>query len=198
MKLMSVLEKYNLVEKTDNEVLPEDITTAPISVATEEQPAPTMPSPLPEPEEKVVVQAPRYTANLSLEEIYSHYHLSAASSTDTIFMLEGLLAALPESLTEEVLKDTVKNIITVSHLNLEGLLKDGEERLQALHALIKDYTAYTREEIATYREQIAELTASINQLQEKIKGKELLLKGQDTIIQEETARIEKIVSFFKK
>ncbi len=211
VKLMSVLEKYNLVEKTEDEVLtgnhPTDAPSTPkekvVSANQGEAPQskePAMPSAEVTLKEEVSTSSPtaKYTTKLTLEEIYGRYDLTIHSSTDTVFMLEDLLSALPDSLTEEVLKHTVKNIIQVSRLNLEALLQDGEKRINALHELMKDYTTCTSKEIANYRATIAELTASIHQLQEKIKAKEVLLKSQDELVQNETDRIEKIVGFFKK
>lgn len=205
VKLMSVLEKYNLVEKTHENT---EITEVPSmkdesvkkNVEKEIEIEPTSISNQPivnTTDVNTIKQNNKYEKTLALEEIYHMYAFNKKSNKDTIFMLENLIQALPSNLSTDVLKSTIKNIITVSQIDLNSLLKDGEGRLKILVELMNDYYTQTNNEIAKCRAEISRLSSLISDLQDSIKQKEARLKEQSTIVQTETERIEHVIDFFR-
>lgn len=212
-KLMSFLEKYNFVEKVDNDILETNTansqnTDTPISASdlTEQElfveeniiPKPTIEikEPLIKKEEYTPKQnKTKYNKKIAVSEIYSLYNLNY-SPVDTVFMLENLINALPQNLPDEVMKQTVKNIIVASNINLSGLLTDGEQRLKVLVELMNDYYTQTNNEISQYKAEIAKLSSLINNYQDQIKSRENMLQDQLKTVKDESLRIENIMKFF--
>lgn len=212
-KLISFLEKYNLVEKVDNVILETDTvsrqkTETPKSVSdlTEQEiytaenitpkPIVKIDEPLIKKEEYTPKQNnAKYNKKMTVNEIYSLYNLHN-SPVDTVFMLENLINALPQNLPDEVMKQTIKNIIVASNINLSGLLSDGEQRLKVLVELMNDYYTQTNNEISQYKAEIAKLSSLINNYQDQIKTKETMLQDQLKTVKDESLRLENIMKFF--
>lgn len=211
-KLISFLEKHNLVEKIDNQTLSNEssqkILNEPTKIDLEE----TLSSPVVEDikqsssikplsptigkeEYSLLNKKSKYDKQLDINDIYSLYNLDI-NTPNTVFMLENLINALPQNLPEEVMKQTIRNIIVASNINLTALLSDGEHRLKALVELMNDYYIQTNNEISECKAEIAKLSTLINSYQERIKAKELLLQEQSNIVKSESQRIENITNFF--
>jgi len=212
-KLMSFLEKYNLVEKVDNDILETDTINIQDTDTLKSASDPTeqelfveeniIPKPIVKIEEPLIKKEEytpkqnkaKYNKKMAVNEIYSLYNLNN-SPVDTVFMLENLINALPQNLPDEVMKQTIKNIIVASNINLSGLLTDGEQRLKVLVELMNDYYTQTNNEISQYKAEIAKLSSLINNYQDQIKSRETMLQDQLKTVKDESLRIENIMKFF--
>lgn len=225
-KMTSLLEKYKLIEKEEesasadsshtNEISQEepitnlDASILPSDVDSTSSKTPTISS---IPEETVTESTSEYITSdslpkqetispinynqlLSIDQVYKHLQLNQAAITDTVFLLENLIKALPAELPEFVKKTTVNNIIEASAMNLSKLLEDGRVRAQSLQQFSTNYTQTHSEEIATLKVEIARLSAIIADYHQQIKNKETLIAEETNLIQTEQHRIQSILEFF--
>ena len=142
------------------------------------------------------IASPPYDKLLNLDEIYKELHLDQIATTDTVFLLENLIKALPEELPEFVKKTTVNNIIQASAMNLPKLLEDGNARLKSLKQFSIDYTHANSEEISALKSEITRLSAIVADYHQQIKHKETLISDETNLIQTEQNRIQAILEFF--
>lgn len=200
-KILSVLEKYKLIEKEDIKMSPSENSAQNASGITE----------LDIKEEETVVSTRSkgnssdptptsaiYNKNISLEEIYAMYHLNNCAATETVYVLENLMNALPSELPEYVKKTTLNNILIASSMNLQQLLTDGTTRYNHLNEFANNYTSQNENDITTLKQEIDKLTATMNDYHQQIKNKELLVKEQMSLIKLEEERLQNILSFFDK
>lgn len=202
-KITSILEKYNLIENVDkknsNDMTPEnenaeDIVEVFKNVNKEEIKVSEPFIKEDHTSEQIKIE---YDRKMMADEIYSYYGLES-NSTSTVFMLESLINALPQNLPQDVIKQTITNIINASDINLGKLLSDGEKRLKILVKLMDDYYNKTNNAVAEYKAEIAKLSGLINYYQEQIKVKETMLEEQSYIVKYETQKIDNIIDFFRK
>ena len=217
-KIMSVLEKYNLIEKesnteekqaspailedTDKSTL-EDTSTSSLENFEEADASTTLSTQeetttMNESNSTSESQTIDYARNFSLDEIYDLHHLNSVPNTQTVFVLENLLNALPAELTEYVKKTTLNNILIASAMDTDALLKDGETRIDYLNQFISNYTSQTTADISNLKTEIEKLSQIIEKYQKQIKQKEVMLQEQTSLVKVEEERIQNIVNFFKE
>lgn len=233
-KMMSILEKYKLVEKNESDsssaessvdentpvtstenITPfpgvnlEDPVTSSVESTTEEQimpkhtqsetsnQTPKTTSPI-EISQEVVEESTLYDRKISIEDVYSHYNLGEVAPTETVFLLENLINALPTELPEFVKKTTLDNIAKASAIDVEKLLSDGERRNSHLNHFINDFTTSNLSDIANLKQEIEKLSALMAEYHQQIKYKELLIQEETDLINSESNRINVILEFFKK
>lgn len=226
-KMMSLLEKYKLVEKDDttenldtqvsqsemDEVNSHNILEAEDNVqvngtqlqetdalVTDESSltSSTHISIETTPSEETPSQTSEFYHELqNIDDIYRSYDLNDIPITQTAYHLENLIHALPNELPEYVKKTTVSNIITASAIDMQTLLNDGMTRYNSLNAFLETFTAVNMEEIATLKQEIEKLSAIIAGYHQEIKLKETLIQKEATIIETEEARLNSILTFFK-
>lgn len=208
-KIMSVLEKYKLIEKEGEQVpADEQKESLPYEEIHREEKVFEMPK---EEVGKVVVPVSEnikttesnnieksYNKTLTLDEIYDMHNLGDVAITNTVFVLEGFIKALPEELPEFVKKTTVNNILTASAMDLEKLIGDGNKRTTYLKNFINDYETKVTQDINGLKEEIAKLSAIISDYHQQIKHKEMLLQEQSNLVKNEEARLGSILEFFNK
>lgn len=211
-KVTSMLEKLNLIEKVDKSGLKDTIVyednnelsellNSDESTHAEENNESDMT--IEEPQSAQQYETYEIENNIDCEkkmpanEIYSFYGLEN-SNINTIFMLENLIKALPQDLPQEVIRQSVSNIITASNIDLGKLISDGKERLNALDELMENYNNEISNSINEYRNEIDRYTQLIKDAQAKIKHKEEVLEEQGNIVKYETQKIEGIIDFFEK
>ncbi|MGL4799776.1 MAG: hypothetical protein ACRCWY_10350 [Cellulosilyticaceae bacterium] len=216
-KWMSVLEKYNIIEKQEEarnqadtdqvdegeaETIAEEIKPIKIEEVrdveevTEEK---RTEDGLAVEEEKNLEEKGNvvmYDRRFSLEEIYHLKGLKMEPQTETVFVLENLIQALPAELPEYVKKQTVDNIIVASAMNLEKLLADGEARQVCLKHFTEEYSTQTIKDIEALTAEIAKLSAIIKEYQEQIKNKESMLQEQSNLMKKEEQHLAHILEFF--
>jgi hypothetical protein len=212
-KIMSILEKCNLVEKVnkekpentylneenDNKVsevvnVENDIINSGASYHKEEVKELEFVS-----GEKTssVGTDIEYEKKMMIDEIYSLFGLKN-SNINTVFMLQNLINALPQNLPKDVVKQSVVNIINASNIDLNELLSDGEQRLEVLVKVMEGYYNQSNKCIVQYKEEIAKLSNLINNCKEQIKIKESMLEEQIKLIKYEAQKIDDIIDFFPK
>lgn len=209
-KMMSILEKYKFVEKetslindeissssTSEEALEiisetEDTATIKIQELTEEPP--TMSNPI---FTEDLQTATTYDHRLSIEEIYGTYHLDTTAITDSVYLLENLIHALPEELPDFVKKTTVNNIVQASAMDIDKLLKDGYTRAAKLKEFIEGYTTAHLNDIEELKQEIDHLNTMIAQCHQQVRAKEKLIQEENTLVEKEETRIHTILNFFK-
>lgn len=203
-KIMSIFEKLNLVEKTNQEKI-DIFYTDDVNVQEEIEP-----KNIEEDNKKV---EPQYSEShnedkktsdkvdfkqnnkLTLQEIYSSYGIEN-NNVNTIFMLGNFINALPENLPSEVRKKSIISIVASSDADLMKLLGDGEKRLDILNQFSNDYHDSTINTIEEYKKEITELKKLISNYEEQIRINQTLLKEQNNIIKYETDKIKSIINFF--
>ncbi|MBZ9685283.1 hypothetical protein G9F72_002825 [Clostridium estertheticum] len=211
-KIMSILEKYNLVEKgiiekpqnTDSnwenniqlsEVLNNENNILEIEAIDLKEEFKLL-EPVIKEKSKVETNT-AYEKKMMINEIYSLYELEN-SDINTVFMLQNFINALPQNLPKDVIKESVINIINASKVDLNHLLSDGEQRLEVLGKVMDGYYNQTNKRISEYKEEIAKLLSLINDSQEQIKIKESVLEEQIYLIKSESLKIDGIINFFAK
>lgn len=220
-KIMSILEKYNLVEKgskdkSEHIILNEDTNNKlsennynelneklndvsnifEIKTSESDGKIKISESVIKE-THSLVASDIEYENKMPLNEIYSLYKLKD-SSINTVFMLQNLINALPQDLPKDVIKQSVINIINASNIDLNELISDGEERQSVLLKVMDGYNSQINKRIDEYKEEIAKLSKLISNCQEEIKTKENMLEEQTHIIKYETQKIDSIIDFFRK
>jgi hypothetical protein len=202
-KILSVLEKYKLIEK-ETETMPSSdlqeqetaiFTTTPV---TDEYAEETAVSDLENDTLDSYNSLQKFNRNMSLEEIYALNASNNYAITDTVFLLENLINALPDELPEYVKKTTLNNILVASSMNLEKLLTDGTTRYNHLNKFASDYTAQNASDITSLKQEIDKLSALISDYHQQIKHKESMVERQLSLIKLEEERLQNILTFFEK
>jgi len=212
-KIMSILEKCNLVEKVNKEKLENTNLNEENNIKISEKLNDESTNIKVEASDyKEEIKAPKsvikekastmqdnieYEKKMMIDEIYSLYGLEN-SSVNTVFMLQNLINALPQNLPKDIVKQSVINIINASNIDLNELLSDGEQRLEVLVKVMDDFYNQTNKRIAEYKEEIAKLSNLISERQEQIKIKEGMLEEQIYLIKYEAQKIDDIIDFFPK
>jgi hypothetical protein len=194
-KIMSVLEKLNLVEK-DN---PEKTNTSDNDCvyAQEELESKNIDEDNEGKNEDIKFSKKphiKQNSKFTIQDIYTSNGIEN-SDINTVFMLENFINALPDSLPAEVRKKSVISIVTSSNTNLNELIGDGVKRLDILKQFSSDYYNSTINTIEEHKQKIAELRNQINNYEDKIQFNETLLKEQSNMIMYEADKILSIINF---
>lgn len=212
-KIMSVFEKLNLLEKTDEETnsnsegdnvnVQEEIESKSIEDGHNENKLKYSETNADgqhiensnSQNENFEKKDFKKNTKVTIEEIYSSANIEN-SNVNTIFMLGNFINALPESLPYEVRKKSLISIINSSNTDLKKLLSDGARRLDVLYQFSNDFGESTTDIIEEYKQKIAELKKQISDYEEQISVNENLLKEQNNMIKYETEKINNIIDFF--
>jgi hypothetical protein len=194
-KIMSVLEKLNLVEKDNSEktntsdndcvYVQEELESKNIdenNVGENED--------IKFSEKAHIKQNSKFT----IQDIYTSNGIEN-SDINTVFMLENFINALPDSLPNEVRKKSVISIVASSNTNLNELIGDGVKRLDMLKQFSSDYYNSTINTIEEHKKNIAKLRNQINNYEDQIRFNETLLKEQSNMIMYEADKILSIINF---
>lgn len=205
-KIISVLEKLNLVEKTNQEApyisdtngtgAQEKIEAKDI-IKDEVQVSPQYSETHDEKKEIINQVEIKKNSKLTVQEIYSLYGIEN-TNVNTVFMLGDFINALPESLPVEVRRKSIVSIINSSNMNLDKLLSDGKKRLEVLDNFSGKYYSSTIDTTEEYKKKIEELRKLIGTYEEQIRINETLLKEQSNIVKYESDKINNIIGFFNK
>ncbi|OON98364.1 MAG: hypothetical protein ATN35_05340 [Epulopiscium sp. Nele67-Bin004] len=205
-KLMSVLEKYSIIEKsptTEKSAKPEKPDQIEV-IVVDKQPTPNVEHSANEFANKTIGDSMNNNSlntdlvALTIDELYTQYNLMQEPVQQTVFFLENLMQALPNELPEFVKKSTLSNILLASAVDLDSLVNDGEQRQQVLQQYIEGYENTLGAEIDDLYNQISKYNEMIAQCQNAIKSKQEVLKEQSKTIDTETQRISNIIEFCKQ
>lgn len=131
---------------------------------------------------------------LSIQGVYNKFNL-VAEGTNTIFIIDNFFKALPDYLPEDVKRQSVLNIISSSGMNIEGLLKDGSERLSVLKSYGQNFSENTERVVAEYENEIRILTEKISSYKSFIADRKKLQEEQTATLEYETQKIQNIIHF---
>ena len=201
-KLISVLEKLNVVERVQEEKPSNDINDKkkddtlnqnlkpPVSLE------PTNKSSSNVSTTKISVENNTPDKSLDIAEIYSLFGMDP-SSTNNIFMLGKFINAIPESLPQDVRKESVMNILIAANSNFNNLIEDGEARLNTLNEFTQKFHETVNSKIDEYNIEISKLKSLISDYESKIENKKSMLSKQDSTVKYELQKINSIINFFK-
>lgn len=204
-KLISVLEKLNVVEKVQQEVSnnnfinennikkesssQEDLKAS----VTKHQDTKVLNNSTPP---KTNLEKNIIDKSLDISEIYSLFGVDT-NKINTIFMLGQFINAIPESLPHDIRKESVMNILTAANSNFTDLIKDGEIRLNTLNEFTEKFHDTVNSKIDEYNLEISKLKSLISDYEIKIENKKNMLSKQDSIVKYELQKINSIINFFK-
>lgn len=194
-KIMSVLEKLNLVEK-DN---PEKINTSDNDCVyvQEELESKNIDEDNEGENEDIKFSEKAHinqNSKFTIQDIYTSNGIEN-SDINTVFMLENFINALPDSLPYEVRKKSVISIVASSNTNLNELIGDGVKRLDTLKQFSSDYYNSTINTIEEHKKNITKLRNQIKNYEDQIQFSETLLKEQSNMIMYEADKILSIINF---
>lgn len=198
-KLMSVFEKFNLVEKLEDETTTENSEESKEYMNNEQNvdlSAVELAIPAKDNNQNVKKINTDSEKNISIEDIYKKFGMNG-NGVNTIFMLEKFINALPDKLPLDIKKDSVINILDASNTDLNMLINDGEKRLDILTNFAKDFSQSTSQAIERCKDEIVKLNSLIKDYEEQIYLKESMLLEQNNDIKAETEKIQNTISFFK-
>lgn len=204
-KLISVLEKLNVVEKVQQEVSNNDSTNknnikketssvedSKVSISKQQETKVfTTPTP-----PKNNLKNGTIDKSLDISEIYTLFGIDS-NKTNTIFMLGQFINAIPESLPHDIRKESVMNILTAAKSNFTDFIKDGEIRLNTLNDFTEKFHDTVNSKIDEYNMEISKLKSLISDYEIKIENKKNMLSKQDSTVKYELQKINSIINFFK-
>lgn len=213
-KVMSVLEKLNLVEKVNaNEVGRANPESTSNNTVQEEKETSEEKKDYKEERKKQEPDLNNYSTDtagskeqnntknyvevMDIDKVYSTFSLEN-SNINTIFMLGNFINALPDDLPHDIKKQSILNIVSASNINVDNLLADGEKRLEVLNKFVNDYSKSVNDEIIRYNSEIIKLTNLVNIYKTQIEDIEKLLAEQKNLIKFESRKISGIIDFFNK
>jgi len=149
-------------------------------------------------EEKLDYLIGAYEKNklMTIDEIYRNARLQTDIKR-TIFMADTYLKALPENLPIDIKRQSVLDIMEVSNISKEDLLKDAYQRIDSLNTVLEE-TVQTSDEIMKRHEtNIRELEKRIEDLKGIVQDRVKFQEDQNTMIEYEIQKIINIVEFIK-
>lgn len=202
-KLISVLEKLNVVEKVQQEVSNNDSTNK-NNIKKEASPKEDLKVSVSKQQETKVLTTPpknnfensTIDKSLDISEIYALFGMDS-NKTNNIFMLGQFINAIPESLPHDIRKESVMNILTAAKSNFTDFIKDGEIRLNTLNDFTEKFHHTVNSKIDEYNMEISKLKSLISDYEIKIENKKNMLSKQDSTVKYELQKINSIINFFK-
>ena len=135
-----------------------------------------------------------YQEKLDINEIY-HKFGPSTGETNTIYIIDSFLKALPDNLPSDIKLQSVLGIISASKMDVEQLLTDGGRRLDVLTQFFRNFMESNNNVIAENELEINLLTEKINEHKKVIESRRKLQEEQKSIIEFELQKIENIIDF---
>lgn len=135
-----------------------------------------------------------YQEKLDIKEIY-HKFGPSTNETNTIYIIDSFLKALPDNLPSDIKLQSVLGIISASKMDVEQLLVDGSRRLDVLTQFFRNFMESNNNVISENEREINLLTEKINEHKKVIEGRKKLQDEQKSIIEFELQKIENIIDF---
>lgn len=132
----------------------------------------------------------------SVDEIYLNSNLEN-KKINTVFLIDSYVKALPENLPTEVKRQAVLNIIKASDMNINLLVKDGQDRLNILNKFITDVTTKTENIVKTCEDEIKDLYKKIDEYKKRIDDRQKFQEEQKAFIDYEVQKVQNIIDFIK-
>lgn len=133
---------------------------------------------------------------LPIKDIYRRAGLEA-KETNTIYLIESFIKALPANLPADVKRQSIINLISASHLDIILLLKDGAKRLEVLNKYFDEFSINVSEIVASNEKQIRKLNERIAYHNRIIEDKKKMKDDQKSEIEFEIQKISNIIEFIE-
>lgn len=204
-KKKSLFEKLGLVEPVDQEDSNSE-TQAKVKEPEKKQPAqPSESSKASKPSNVVSISEeelfdPKQKGKiekLSIEEIYTIYSLAPKTETNTVYLIDHFVKALPSNLPIEIKRQSLNSLLEASHINLSDLLNDGKERVETLNQYLENFTMDLEEIISENEREIQALKEKIAQHNQIIEERSRTLEEQKAVVKFEVEKISSIMDFVR-
>ncbi len=131
---------------------------------------------------------------LKIDEIYRNYEISS-EGINSLSIVESFQKALPDYLPTDVKRQSILNIIASSNVQVESLLKDGNDKLRSLNDFSEAFSKESNEVISDFEKEIKKLTEKINNYKTAIDNMKKLHTEQDFTVKYEIEKINNILQF---
>lgn len=131
---------------------------------------------------------------LKAGEIYDNFNINS-KGTNSLFIIESYLKALPDYLPNDVKRDSILNIITSSGMDISNLLADGREKLKCLKGFSQTFSQEVKDTVKLYESEIRKLSEVISDYNKVIEDIKSLEEEQGAVIDYETDKINNIMQF---
>lgn len=131
---------------------------------------------------------------LKINEIYKNYDISS-DGIKSLSIVESFQKALPDYLPTDVKRQSILNIIASSNVQVESLIKDGNDKLNCLKDFSQSFTNESNEVILNFENEIKKLNEKINSYKTAIDNMKKLQTEQDFTVKYEIDKINNILQF---
>lgn len=114
-----------------------------------------------------------------------------------IYKIQEFKNALPQTMSNELMKESVLGVLKASNLDVDELIKDGEKRIDILNSNISSLILEREEYVNLLLKEIEKLTEEINKNKDDINNKNIYTDKQETILTDEINKINEIINFIK-
>lgn len=135
-----------------------------------------------------------YQEKLDINDIYLKFGPST-DSTNTIYIIDSYLKALPDNLPSDIKLQSVLSIVAASKMDIDQLLNDGSKRVEVLAQFFKNFMNYNNNIIDENEKEITILTEKINHHKKIIEGRKKLQEDQKSAVEFELQKIQNIIDF---
>lgn len=133
---------------------------------------------------------------LPIKDVYRKSGLEA-KETNTVYLIESFLKALPANLPSDVKRQSIINLISASHIDIILLLKDGNRRLEVLNKYFEDFSNNVSELVSSNEKQIRKLNERIAYHNRIIEEKKKMKEDLKSEIEYEVQKISGIIEFIE-
>ncbi|MFA9422607.1 MAG: hypothetical protein ACERLG_03455 [Sedimentibacter sp.] len=131
---------------------------------------------------------------LKIDEIYKNFDIST-DGINSLSIVESFQKALPDYLPTDVKRQSILNIIASSNVQVENLLRDGNDKLRCLNDFSEAFNNESNEVISGFETEIEKLTEKINSYKTAIDNMKKLHTEQDFTVKYEIEKINNILQF---
>lgn len=133
---------------------------------------------------------------LEIQQIFDKFGLET-KETNTIYLIESFIKALPANLPADVKRQSIINLISASQMDIILLLKDGNKRVDILNSYYEDFSNSVAEVIASNEKQIRKLNDRIAYHNRVIEEKKKMQEAQKAEIEFEMQKLSNIIEFIE-
>ena len=131
---------------------------------------------------------------LKIEEIYNNYNVNS-EGIKSLCIVESFQKALPDYLPKDVKRESILNIIASSNVQVESLIKDGNDKLNCLKDFSQSFINESNDIILSFENEITELNEKIKNFRTAIDNMKSLQNEQDFTVKYEIDKINNILEF---
>lgn len=131
---------------------------------------------------------------LKINEIYKNYDINS-DGIKSLSIVESFQKALPDYLPTDVKRQSILNIIASSNVQVESLIKDGNDKLNCLKDFSQSFTNESNEVVLNFENEIKKLNENINSYKTAIDNMKKLQTEQDFTVKYEIDKINNILQF---